>query len=123
MSLRARQALNFAIVALVALGFSVLPGGGSTLKVLLTLLGIIFFAAIAMFGYRLYREHRFTLEALADRERLVLYASVALAFLTFVASQRLFNLRGGFGVLIFLGLLGLASYGVFWVFTQSRRYD
>jgi hypothetical protein len=123
MSLRARQALNFAIVALIALAFSVLPGGGATLKVLLTLLGIIFFAAIAMFGYRLYREHRFTLEALAERERLVLYASVALAFLTFVASQRLFNLRGGFGVLIFLGLLGLASYGVFWVFTQSRRYD
>src|SRR3954447_3968308 len=123
MSLRARQALNFAIVALVALGFSVLPGGGSGLQVILTLLGIVFFAAIALFGYRLYREHRFTLEALADRERLVLYASVALAFLTFVASQRLFSLRGGLGVLIFLGLLGLASYGVFWVFTQSRRYD
>jgi len=123
MSLRARQALNFAIVALVALGFSVLPGGGSTLKVLLTLLGIVFFAAIALFGYRLYREHRFTLESLAERERLVLYGSVALAFLTFVASQRLFNLRGGLGVLIFLALLALASYGVFWVFTQSRRYD
>jgi hypothetical protein len=26
-------------------------------------------------------------------------------------------------VLIFLGLLGLASYGVFWVFMHSRRYD
>jgi hypothetical protein len=123
MSLRARQALNFAIVALIALGFSVLPGGGSGLKVILTLLGIVFFVAIALFGYRLYREHRFTLEALAERERLVLYASVALAFLTFVASQRLFSLRGGLGVLIFLGLLALASYGVFWVFTQSRRYD
>jgi drug/metabolite transporter (DMT)-like permease len=123
MSLRARNALNFAIVALIALGFSVLPGGGSGLQVILTLLGIVFFAAIALFGYRLYREHRFTLEALADRERLVLYGSVALAFLTFVASQRLFNLRGGLGVLIFLALLALASYGVFWVFTQSRRYD
>src|SRR3954453_22066358 len=123
MSLRARQALNFAIVALIALGFTVLPGGSSTLRVILTLLTIVFFAAIALFGYRLYREHRFTLDSLADRERLVLYGSVALAFLTFVASQRLFNLRGGLGVLIFLGLLGLASYGVFWVFTRSRRYD
>ena len=123
MSLRARNALNFAILALVALAFTALPGGGSTLRVLLTLLGIVFFVAIAMFGYRLYREHRFTLESLAERERLVLYASVALAFLTFVASQRLFTLRGGVGVLIFLALLGLASYGVFWVFTRSRRYD
>src|SRR3954466_10951210 len=123
MSTRARQALNFTVLLLVALGFSVLPGGNATLNVVLTLLGIVFFAAIALFGYRLYREHRFTLDSLAERERLPLYAPVALAFLTFVASQRLFTLRGGLGLLIFLGLLGLASYGVFWVFTRSRRYD
>jgi drug/metabolite transporter (DMT)-like permease len=122
-SLRMRTALNFAIIALIALGFSVLPGGNSTLRVLLTLLGIVFFAAIAMFGYRLYREHRFSLDALGERERLVLYASVAIAFFTFVASRRLFALSGGLGVLLFLGLLGLASFGVFWVFQRSRRYD
>jgi hypothetical protein len=40
-----------------------------------------------------------------------------------VASKRLFALNGGLGVLVFLALLGLASYGVFWVFTRSRRYD
>lgn len=119
----ARQAINFTILALVALGFAVLPGGNATLNVLLTLLGIVFFAAIALLGYRLYREHRFTLDSLAERERLVLYASVALAFLTFVASKRLFNASGGLGVLIFLALLALASYGVFWVFQRSRRYD
>ncbi|MEA2430793.1 MAG: hypothetical protein QOF65_136 [Thermoleophilaceae bacterium] len=118
-----RQAINFTILALVALGFSVLPGGTATLNVLLTLLGIIFFAAIAMLGYRLYREHRFTLEALGERERIVLYASVALAFWTFVASRKLFNTSGGLGVLVFLALLGLASYGVFWVYQRSRRYD
>ena len=118
-----RNLVNFAIVALIALGFTALPGGNSTLNVLLTLLGIVFFAAIAIFGYRLYREHRFTLDSLAERERLVLYGSVGLAFMTFVASRRLFNLNGGLGVLIFLALLGLASYGVFWVFQRSRRYD
>src|SRR4051794_24219058 len=123
MSTRARQAVNFTVLLLVALGFSVLPGGNATLNVVLTLLGIVFFAAIALLGYRLYREHRFTLDSLSERERLVLYASVALAFLTFVASKRLFNLRGGLGVLIFLALLGLASYGVFWVFPRPRRYD
>jgi drug/metabolite transporter (DMT)-like permease len=115
--------VNFAVLLLVALAFAVLPGGDATLNVLLTLLGIVFFAAIAMLGYRLYREHRFTLDSLAERERLVLYASVALAFLTFVASQRLLNASGGLGVLLFLALLALASYGVFWVFQRSRRYD
>jgi predicted Kef-type K+ transport protein len=119
----ARQAINFTILALVALGFSVLPGGNATLNVLLTLLGIAFFTAIALLGYRLYREHRFTLDSLGERERLVLYASVALAFLTFVAARRLFNMSGGLGALIFLALLALASYGGFWVFQRSRRYD
>src|SRR5213080_4406404 len=116
--MRTRNFLNFGVLLLVALGFSVLPGGNATLNVLLTLLGIVFFAAIALLGYRLYREHRFTLDSLGERERLVLYASVALAFLTFVASRRLFNMSGGLGVLIFLALLGLASYGVFWVFQR-----
>ncbi|MEA2411129.1 MAG: hypothetical protein QOC77_1690 [Thermoleophilaceae bacterium] len=123
MGTRTRQALNVAIVLLVALGFAVLPGGNATLNVLLTLLGIVFFAAIALLGYRLYREHHFTLDSLEDRDRLVLYASVALAFLTFVASRRLLNASGGLGVLAFLALLALASYGVFWVFQRSRRYD
>jgi drug/metabolite transporter (DMT)-like permease len=118
-----RNALNFSILALVALGFTVIPGGDSTLNVMLTILGIVFFAAIALLGYRLYREHHFTLDSLAERERLVLYASVGLAFLTFVATRRLFNTNGGLGVVIFLVLLGLASYGVYWVFMRSRRYD
>ena len=123
MGTRARQALNFGVLLLAALGFTVLPGGGATLNVVVTLLGITFFAAIALLGYRLYREHHFTLDALAERERLVLYASVALAFLTFVASRRLFNASGGLGVLVFLALLALASSGVFWVYQHSRRYD
>jgi hypothetical protein len=122
-SLRMRNVVNFAILMLIALGFTLLPGGGATLRVLITLLGIAFFVAIALLGYRLYREHRFTLDSLAERERLVLYGSVALAFLTFVASRRLFAMSGGLGVLIFLALLALASYGVFWVFQHSRRYD
>ena len=83
---------------------------------------IAFFAAIALLGYRLYREHRFTLDALEPRQRLILYASVGLAFLTFAATQRLFD-QGGVGALGWIALLCLASYGVFWVFTQSRRYD
>jgi hypothetical protein len=50
----------------------------------------------------------------------VLYGSIGLALLTFVASARLFE---GALILVWLGLLGLASYGVYWVFQSSRRYD
>jgi hypothetical protein len=114
-------AWKFGVVALIALVLVVLPGGGSALDVALTLLTIAFFTAIAMLGYRLYREHRFELDSLEPRQRLVLYASVGLALLTVTATNRLFD-EGGIGVLAWLALLGLCSYGVFWVYTQYRRY-
>jgi uncharacterized protein involved in cysteine biosynthesis len=107
------------IVALIALGFYLLPGGGSALDVALTLLSIAFFTAIALLGYRLYRENRFTIDSLAARERLVLYGSIGLAFLTFTATPRLFV---GAGVIVWLALLAVASYGLYWVWTQSRSY-
>src|SRR4051794_30367708 len=116
----ARQTINFTILALVALGFSVLPGGDATLNVILTLLGIVFFAAIALLGYRLYREHRFTLDSLAEVERLVLYGSVALAFLTFVASKRLFKMSGGGGGGIFLAAPRRGPHGGVLGFPRPR---
>jgi O-antigen/teichoic acid export membrane protein len=115
-----RAARNFLIVALIALGFSVLPGGAPTLNVILALLSIAFFAAIAFLGYRLYREHRFTIDSLQPVQRAVLYGSIGLAILTFAASSRLLN--GGAGILVWLALLGVASYGVFWVFQRYRSY-
>lgn len=114
--------LKFGVVALVALALVVLPGGGSALNVALTLLTVAFFAAIAFLGYRLYREHRMDIETLEPRQRLVLYGSVSLAFLTFTATNRLFDL-GGVGVVAWLALLGLCSYGVFWVWTRHRRFS
>lgn len=121
MSHRLRLTLEFLAILLVALVFTVAPGGGSTLQVLLTILLIAFFTAIALMGYRLYREHRFTLESLTDTHRGVLYASVGGAFLVFAAAERLFGWGGG-GVVIWIALLGLCSYGVFWVWQSSRDY-
>lgn len=121
MSERTRVALEFLAVLLIALVLTVAPGGESTLNVILTVLSIGFFVAIALLGYRLYRENSFTLESLGDTQRLVLYASVGGAFLVFAAAERLFDWGGG-GVLVWIALLGLCSYGVFWVWTTSRDY-
>jgi len=115
-----KTARNFAILALVAAAFAFLPGGSSTVSVILTLLTIAFLSVIAFAGYRLYREHRFTLESLEQHLRLILYASIGLAFLAFAAYPRLVP---GPGILVFIGLLAIASFGAYWVFTQSRKYD
>lgn len=114
------NAWKFGLVALVALLFAVLPGGGSTLNLAGTLLSVLFFVAIAFFGYRLYRENTFALDSLDTRQRTVLYGSIGLAFLTFTATRWLF---AGVGILVWLGLLALCSYGVYWVLVTSRRLD
>ena len=113
---------NFGLIALFALLLTVIPGGGPVLEIMLTALLIAFFVAIAFFGYRLFREYSFQLDSLSARQRLVLYGSVALAFWNFAAAQRLFGLGGG-GALLWLAVLGVASYGVYWAYTQSREYQ
>ncbi len=114
-----KTAGQFGIVALIALAFTVLPGGGPALEVALTMLSIFFFTLIAVMGYRLYRQFGFELDTLDDRRRLVLYGSVGLAFLTFCATSRLFD-TGGAGAVVWMALLALCSYGVYWVWTQYR---
>jgi drug/metabolite transporter (DMT)-like permease len=115
-----RAARNIAIIAVIAAAFAFLPGGGSTVNVILAILGMVFAVLIGLFGARLYREHRFTLDSLTDLQRIVLYSSIGLAALDFVAWQRLRDT--GPGVLAFIALLAVASYGAFWVWMQSQKY-
>ena len=115
-------AWKLGVVALIALVVVVLPGGGNALDVVLALLSIVFLAAIAFLGYRLYRQYHFELDSLEPNSRLVFYGSLGVAIVTFVASDRLFGVGGG-GILIWLGLLALCSYGIYWVWVQYRSYS
>jgi hypothetical protein len=115
-------AWKFGVVMLIALALTVLPGGGAALDVVLTLLTIAFFAAIAVLVFRLFRQYGLEIETLDSSLRLVLYGSLGLAVLTFTATNRLFD-AGGAGVLLWFALLALASYGLFWVWTRYRRYE
>jgi hypothetical protein len=114
-------AWKLGVVALVALAFTVLPGGGSALDVALALLTVIFLAAIAFLGYRLYSQYRLDIDTLEPNVRLALYGSLALAILTIVATDRLFDV-GGAGVVVWFALLAACSYGIYWVWTRFRSY-
>jgi hypothetical protein len=118
---RYRTLRNFGIVALIALLIALAPGGGTGLSVALWVLTIAFFVAIALLVYRLFRENRFTIESLSTTERAVAYGSVGLAYLNFTATNRLFDL-GGAGVLIWLAIVGLCSYGLYWVWRHASQY-
>lgn len=114
-------AWKIGVVMLVALVIVVLPGGGNALEVILTLLSITLLAAIAFLGYRLYRQYSFDIETLEPNARLALYASIGLAVITFVGTNRLFD-AGGLGVLLWFALLALCSYGLYWTWTRYRSY-
>jgi hypothetical protein len=114
-----QMAGKFAIIALVALALTALPGGGGIVRFVLTLLGIVFITGATLYGYRLYREHRFELDTLSERQRMVLYSSIGLAFLTFCATSRMFD-AGGVGAVAWIALLSLCSYGLYWVWMQYR---
>ena len=115
-------AWKLGVVALVALVLVVLPGGGSAVDVALALLSLVFLAAIAFLGYRLYRQYQLDIDTLDANTRLVLYSSIGLAVLTVVATNRLFDV-GGAGIIAWFALLALCSYGIYWVWLQYRSYS
>ncbi|MBA3261393.1 MAG: hypothetical protein H0T69_02725 [Thermoleophilaceae bacterium] len=115
-------AWKLGVVALLALALTVLPGGGSALDVALALLSIVFLAAIAFLGYRLYRQYQLDIDTLEPNTRLTLYASIGLAVLTVVGTDRLFDV-GGAGIVAWFVLLALCSYGIYWVWTKYRSYS
>ena len=114
-------AWKLGVVAVIALAFTVLPGGGNALDVALALLSIVFLAAIVFLGFRLYSQYRIDIDTLEANARLTLYGSLALAILTVVATDRLFDV-GGAGIVAWFALLGLCSYGLYWVWNQYRSY-
>src|SRR6187200_2605653 len=75
-------AWKIGVLMLVALAILVLPGGGGALNVVLAALTIAFLAAIAIVGYRLYRQYQLDIDSLEPNVRLVLYSSVGGAVLT-----------------------------------------
>jgi hypothetical protein len=111
---------NVLIIALLAVAVAFVPGGGTTSSVIVQILSFGFLAAISVWGFRLYREHRVELYALGDRNRAILYASGGIALLTVSGTPRLWNT--GAGILAWFALIAAASFGVLTVFRAWRSY-
>jgi hypothetical protein len=112
---------NVAIIVALAVVVWKVPGGGTASLAISNLLSIILLGGLAFFGYRMYMEHRVSLDMLGDRTRAVLYGSLGLAVLAVVATSRMWN-AGGPIVLLWFAMLGLAGYGVYSVWRSAREY-
>lgn len=109
---------NVLIVLGLAAVVWLVPGGGNVSDALLQTLVIAMLGSLAWLAVRLYRERRSDLYALGDRNRAILYASLGLATITVVATERLW--RTGLGSLAWFAMIGLSVYGAFHVLRAAR---
>ena len=113
---------NIAIIAVLAVAVWKLPGGGEASVTISNLLWIVFIGGLLFLGYRMYMEHRETIFGLTERQRGLLYAAIALATITIVATRRMWNEGGGLGAILWLGFLALSIYAIFSVWRAHREY-
>ena len=116
-----KTARNIGIIALVAAGVALIPGGGDTANLVLGALSLGFLAAIGFLGYRLYMENHFTLWSMSTRHRGMLYGGVAGAGATLIATSRLWE--SGFGTVMWFVLLGGSGLAIYHAWIESRRYS
>jgi hypothetical protein len=111
---------NVAIIVAIATVVALVPGGGTTARVVITAVSLIFLAALAWVASILYREHRTTLYSLDDSRRAALYAAAAVLAVTLTATSKLTNTS--LGSVAWLVLVGVSVYTLFAVVWAARRY-
>jgi hypothetical protein len=112
---------NIAIIVGLALAVWLLPGGDTASVTISNLLSIVFIGGLLFFGYRMYLEHRDSIFGLEERTRGILYAAIALGAITLVATGRMWD-QGGGGAILWLAFLGLAIWGLVYVWRAYREY-
>lgn len=118
--MRTTTARNVAIVLAIAAAVHFIPGGGTSADFVAVTLSLAINVLLVLILGRFYRENRVALFSLGDRYRGLLYGAVGVAVLTMAARPRLFE--NGAGTLLWLALIGGASYAVYAVYRHHREY-
>jgi hypothetical protein len=117
---RNKHLRNAAILIVLALAVWQVPGGGGASTTISNVIGIVFLGGLLFLGYRIYMENRETIFGLEDRQRGILYASLALAAIAIVATGRMWESGGG--AMVWLVLLGISVAGLYSVWQRHRAY-
>jgi hypothetical protein len=115
-----RAVRNVAIIAVLALGIAVIPGGGTAAETVLAALVMGFLAAMGLFAYRLYMENQLTLSTLRDFQRALLYGAFGVIALMIAGADEL--LETGVGTLVWIALVGLSVLAIIRIWTEARSY-
>ncbi|MGH2953089.1 MAG: hypothetical protein ACRDK9_03575 [Solirubrobacterales bacterium] len=115
-----RAVRNIAIIALLALIVAAVPGGGNAADGLIAALTMCFLIVIGLAAFQVYRQNRLTYLGLDDRARGILLAAVGAIVLMIAGADEL--LGTGAGLLVWIGVLGLAVYAIVRVWTGAHSY-
>jgi hypothetical protein len=118
---RGKHIRNIVIILLLAVAVWKVPGGGTASATVSNVLSVLFVGGLLFLAYRIYMERREVIVGLEDRQRGILYGSLALAVFTLVATSKMWN-GGSVGTLVWLVLMCLALYGVYYVWRAYRTY-
>lgn len=112
---------NVAIIMLLALAITVLPGGDETAETVLVALTMAFMAAIGFFVYRLYREQEMTIASLSDPQRAGLFGAAGAIALLIAGYDELTDFAGGF--ILWLALIAGAIAAIFLIWRSATSYS
>jgi hypothetical protein len=118
---RGKHIRNIVIILLLAVAVWKVPGSGTASATVSNVLSVLFVGGLLFLAYRIYMERREVIVGLEDRQRGILYGSLALAVFTLVATSKMWN-GGSVGTLVWLVLMCLALYGVYYVWRAYRTY-
>jgi hypothetical protein len=110
---------NIGIILLIAAIVVFVPGGGTGASVITQAVSLAFLASLAWFALIMYRQHRYSLDSLGDRNRTILYVAAGVAAVTLTATSRMWSSSAG--SVAWLVLLGVAIYSVVAVVLAARR--
>jgi len=110
-----RALRNAAIVALLALGVTVLPGGGNVANGILAALSLIFLGAIALLAVRFWRETSLARDAMTERQRALVYGALGAIALMIAGTDEL--LGSGPGTIAWIAVLA----GSIWLIFNTWR--
>lgn len=112
---------NIAIIMLIALAITVLPGGDEAADTILTALTMAFMTAIGFLVYRLYRDQEMTIASLSDPQRAGLFGAVGAIALLIVGYDEFEDFAGG--ILLWIALIAGAVATIFLIWRSATSYS
>ena len=113
-------ARNAAIVMILALGLTVVPGGGNAADALLVALTLIFLAAGGLIAARFWRESSMTRDVMTDRQRIGFYGGLGAIALMIAGVDEL--TATGIGTIVWLGIVAGSGYLLFVTWRAANTY-